>query len=137
MTPATAHPPAPESALRPLGRAALCLPALLAASTFVRLQIIPLCIAFFYSRVGLGQLGTLLVIIACLCGADSFCLRRLLGWVRGGFPLLAGVVILTGILSSLRRYGADTCQACAVSSSPFLSRRFSSGSRWAAGRPGC
>lgn len=98
MTSATAHSPAPESALRPLGRAALCLPALLAASTFARLQIIPLCIAFFYSRVGLGQLGTLLVIIACLCGADSFCLRRLLGWVRGGFPLLAGVVILTGIL---------------------------------------
>lgn len=104
MTPATAHPPAPESALRPLGRAALCLPALLAASTFVRLQIIPLCIAFFYSRVGLGQLGTLLVIIACLCGADSFCLRRLLGWVRGGFPLLAGVVILTGILRATGFY---------------------------------
>lgn len=98
MTPATDHPPAPESALRPLARAALCLPALLAASTFARLQIIPLCIAFFYSRVGLGQLGTLLVILACLCGADSFCLRRLLGWVRGGLPLLAGVVILTGIL---------------------------------------
>ena len=98
MTRTPDSPPAPESALRPLGRAALCLPALSAASTFARLLIIPLCIAFFYSRVGLGQLGTLLVIIACLCGADSFCLRRLLGWVRGGLSLLTGVVILTGIL---------------------------------------
>lgn len=98
MTRTTGSSPRIRERAATLARALVCLPALLAASTLARLLIIPLGIGFFYSRVGLGLGGSLLVIAACLCGVDSFCLRRLLRWTGGGLPLLVGVVILTGIL---------------------------------------
>lgn len=98
MTRTTDSSPRIRECTATLARALVCLPALLAASSFARLLIIPLGIGFFYSRVGLGLGVSLLAIAACLCGVDSFCLRRLLRWTGGGLPLLVGVVILTGIL---------------------------------------
>ncbi|WP_297260581.1 hypothetical protein [uncultured Desulfovibrio sp.] len=88
----------------PLARAAVCLLALLAESMHSRLSIIPVGIAIFYSRLGLGQGLSLLLILLSLYAADGACLFPLLRWVRGGFPLLAGVVILTGLFRGTGLY---------------------------------
>ena len=104
MTRTKDRPSAEADLPRPLARAAVCLLALLAESTLSRLLIIPLGIAIFYSRLGLGQGLSLLLILLSLYAADGACLLPLLRWVRGGFPLLAGVVILTGLLRGAGLY---------------------------------
>lgn len=88
----------------PLARAAVCLLVLLAASTLCRLAIIPGGIAVFYSRLGLEQGPSLLLILLCLYVADWLCLLPSLRLVRGGFGLLAGVVGLTGLLRGTGLY---------------------------------
>lgn len=101
----TKERPAAEADLpRPLVRAAVCLLALLAESTLSRLLIIPLGIAIFYSRLGLGQGFSLLLILLGLYAADGACLLPLLRWVRGGFLPPAGVIILTGLLRGTGLY---------------------------------
>lgn len=101
----TKERPSAEADLpRPLARAAVCLLALLAESTLSRLLIIPLGIAIFYSRLGLGQGLSLLLILLSLYAADGACLLPLLRWVRGGFLPPAGVIILTGLLRGTGLY---------------------------------
>lgn len=101
----TKERPSAEADLpRPLVRAAVCLLALLAESTLSRLLIIPLGIAIFYSRLGLGQGLSLLLILLGLYAADGACLLPLLRWVRGGFLPPAGVIILTGLLRGTGLY---------------------------------
>lgn len=101
MTRTKERPSAEADLPRPLARAAVCL---LAESTLSRLLIIPLGIAIFYSRLGLGQGLSLLLILLGLYAADGACLLPLLRWVRGGFLPLAGVIILTGLLRGTGLY---------------------------------
>ena len=58
----------------PLARAAVCLLALLAESMHSRLSIIPVGIAIFYSRLGLGQ-GHVCFPCCAGCGAVFRCWR--------------------------------------------------------------
>ena len=104
MTRTKDRPSAEADLPRPLARAAVCLLALLAESTLSRLLIIPLGIAIFYSRLGLGQGLSLLLILLSLYAADGACLLPLLRWVRGGFLPPAGVIILTGLLRGTGLY---------------------------------
>ena len=104
MTRVKESPSGAADVARPLRRGALCLLALLAESLLSRVLIIPLGVAIFYSRLELGQGLSLLCIFLCLYAADGACLLPLLRWVRGGFPLLAGVVILTGLLRGAGLY---------------------------------
>lgn len=104
MTRSGQEPSGAAGPARPLARAALCLLGLLAESTLSRLLIIPLGVAVFYSRLGLSQGLSLLLILLCLYAADMACLLPLLRWIRGGFPLLAGVVGLTGLLRGTGLY---------------------------------
>ncbi|WP_300773567.1 hypothetical protein [uncultured Desulfovibrio sp.] len=104
MTRTKDRPSAEADLPRPLARAAVCLLALLAESTLSRLLIIPLGIAIFYSRLGLGQGLSLLLILLGLYAADGACLLPLLRWVRGGFLPPAGVIILTGLLRGTGLY---------------------------------
>lgn len=104
MTRTKERPSAEADLPRPLARAAVCLLALLAESTLSRLLIIPLGIAIFYSRLGLGQGLSLLLILLGLYAADGACLLPLLRWVRGGFLPPAGVIILTGLLRGTGLY---------------------------------
>lgn len=104
MTRTKERPSAEADLPRPLARAVVCLLALLAESTLSRLLIIPLGIAIFYSRLGLGQGLSLLLILLSLYAADGACLLPLLRWVRGGFLPPAGVIILTGLLRGTGLY---------------------------------
>lgn len=104
MTRTKERPSAEADLPRPLARAAVCLLALLAESTLSRLLIIPLGIAIFYSRLGLGQGLSMLLILLGLYAADGACLLPLLRWVRGGFLPPAGVIILTGLLRGTGLY---------------------------------
>lgn len=104
MTRTGERPSDMADAPRPHARAAVCLLILLAESMFSRLLLIPLGIAIFYSRLGLGQGISLLLILLSLYAADGACLLPLLRRVRGGFAPRAGVVILTGLLRGAGLY---------------------------------